>query len=104
MTIIKGKPGRISRKAFIGMTGASAAALLLGEGPLHSLGARTALGQTPGRTTGYGPLVPKTAQNDPSMVLNLPAEFNFEVISRQGQPMSDGNPTPGIFDGTGSYA
>jgi secreted PhoX family phosphatase len=81
-----------------------AAGLLLGGGPLHTFGARVALGQTPPRTTGYGPLVPKTAQNDPSMILNLPAQFNFEVISRQGVPMSDGRPTPGIFDGTGSFA
>jgi secreted PhoX family phosphatase len=86
------------------MGGATAAALLLGAGPLHSLGARVALGQTPPSTTGYGPLVPKPAQNDPSMVLRLPAKFNFEVISRQGVPMSDGKPTPGIFDGTGSFA
>src|SRR5918992_1380440 len=52
---------------------------------------------------GYGPLVLKTAQNDPGMALRLPAQFNFVVLSRQGIPMSDGNPTPGIFDGTGSY-
>lgn len=33
----------------------------------------------------------------------LPAEFSYQVISRQGQPMRDGKPTPGIFDGMGSF-
>lgn len=45
---------------------------------------------------GYGPLV---NMGD----LALPRGFRYEVISRQGEPMSDGNPTPGIFDGMGAY-
>jgi len=86
-----------------------AAAFFLGgglgtnNGPLHAFGARMAQGQTPTASEGYGPLVIKTAQNDPTAQLRIPAQFNFEVVSRQGKPMSDGNPTPGIFDGTGSF-
>ena len=33
----------------------------------------------------------------------LPREFNYQVISRQGQPMHDGLPTPGAFDGMGAF-
>jgi len=96
---IQGKPGRISRRAFLSMGGASAAALMLGqlEGPLHVLGARAARGATPPRTTGYGPLVPKGD-------LALPAEFNYKIISVQAQPQRDGTPTPGIFDGMGAFS
>ena len=78
----------------------SAAAVMLGSGPLQSLGARAALGQEMPRVTGYGPLVLKT---DGENSLRLPAEFNFQTISRQGDPQRDGNPTPGIFDAMGAY-
>lgn len=69
---------------------------LAASGPLAALSARTAHGQSPPRSPGYGPLV---AKGD----LALPVDFNYRVISRQGVPMSDGQPTPGIFDGMGSY-
>jgi secreted PhoX family phosphatase len=65
-------------------------------GPLHALGARAAAGQAPLDAVGYGPLVLKGD-------LWLPVEFNYQVISRQGKPMSDGRPTPGIFDGMGAF-
>lgn len=45
---------------------------------------------------GYGELVPKGD-------LLLPPEFNYQVISRQGVPMRDGKPTPGIFDAMGAF-
>jgi len=64
--------------------------------PLQALGVRSASGAPLSRTTGYGPLEPKGD-------LALPAEFNYQVISRQGRPMSDGQLTPGIFDGMGAF-
>jgi uncharacterized protein len=67
----------------------------LSFGPLHALGLRRAHGQ-PAASAGYGPLVNKGA-------LWLPAEFNYEIISTQGKIMSDGRPTPGIFDGMGAF-
>ena len=93
---VQGKPGRLSRRAFLGMGGMGAAALMLGNGPLQSLGARAALGQEMPAATGYGPLVPKGD-------LALPAAFNYQIIDRQGIPMRDGRPTPGIFDAMGAY-
>ena len=98
---IQGKPGRLSRRAFLGMGGMGAAALMLGNGPLQSLSARAALGQGTPAATGYGPLVPKT---DGQNRLFLPAEFNFQTIDRQGLPMRDGRPTPGVFDAMGAFS
>jgi uncharacterized protein len=92
----------ITRRHFVKRSSAVGGGLA-GVGALQAFGAQVAAGQAPGTHEGYGPLVLKTAQNDPSMQLMLPERFNFVVVSRQGVPMSDGNPTPGIFDGTGSY-
>jgi hypothetical protein len=86
----------IDRRTFLrrsAVVGGSMAAL----GPLHAFGARVALGAPPQRVTGYGPLVNKGE-------LWLPAAFNYQVISRQGVPMDDGRPTPGIFDGMGAFS
>jgi uncharacterized protein len=84
----------MDRGAFVrraGMVGGALAVL----GPLEAFSARKAIG-APVRTVGYGPLVPKGD-------IALPAAFDYQVISRQGIPMSDGNPTPGIFDGMAAY-
>ncbi|MGV3531189.1 MAG: alkaline phosphatase PhoX [Chthoniobacteraceae bacterium] len=35
--------------------------------------------------------------------LLLPKDFNYQIISWQGKPMTNGNLTPGIFDGMGAY-
>jgi uncharacterized protein len=73
-------------------TGGRLAAL----GPLAALGAQVAHGKTPPRTPGYGPLVDKGD-------LWLPEAFDYTVIQRQGELMSDGNLVPGIFDGMAAY-
>jgi uncharacterized protein len=73
-------------------TGGGLAAL----GPLAALGAQVAHGKTPPRTPGYGPLVDKGD-------LWLPEAFDYTVIQRQGELMSDGNIVPGIFDGMAAY-
>ena len=93
---IEGKPGPISRRAFLGLGGATAAALLLSGSPLRVLGERTALGAPPPAAEGYGALVPKGD-------LALPPEFNYQIISRQGAPQRFGGPTPGIFDAMGAF-
>ena len=70
---------------------------LAAAGPLGALTARTAAAAPPPSSTGYGPLVPKGD-------LMLPADFNYQIISRQGLPQRDGTLTPGIFDGMGAFA
>jgi secreted PhoX family phosphatase len=64
--------------------------------PFAALGVRAAFGAAPERIPGYGPLVPKGE-------LALPAAFNYQVISRQGEPMRDGTLTPSCFDGMGAF-
>ena len=65
-------------------------------GPLKALGVRTAGGAPRALAAGYGNLVDKGD-------LFLPPDFNYVIISQQGDIMSDGNPTPGIFDGMGAF-
>ena len=84
----------IDRRTFLrrsAVAGGSLAAL----GPLSAYYAKSATGAA-FATTGYGPLVNKGD-------LWLPAAFDYQVLSRQGVLMSDGRPTPGVFDGMGAY-
>jgi secreted PhoX family phosphatase len=84
----------MDRRTFLHRTAFAGGSVFLG--PLHALGARVAAGERPPHVAGYGPLVLKGD-------LWLPAAFNYQVISRQGKPMSDGQPTPGLFDGMGAF-
>lgn len=45
-----------------------------------------------------GPLTP-----DPARLLDLPRGFSYRVVSRTGEPMSDGLLTPGAFDGMAAF-
>ena len=63
-------------------------------------------GQNLPETTGYGPLVAKPpvgGTEGADNILALPAEFNYQVIDRQGLLQRDGNLTPGIFDAMGAF-
>lgn len=84
----------MDRRNFLHRSTLAGGALFLS--PLYALAMRAAAGQPPASAVGYGPLVLKGD-------LWLPAEFNYQVISRQGKPMSNGEPTPGIFDGMGAF-
>jgi len=85
----------MDRRTFV-QRSAAAAGGVAAMGPLGALSARAAHGAPPSAAEGYGPLVPKGD-------LALPAEFNYQVIDRQGIIMRDGRPTPGIFDAMGAY-
>ncbi len=84
----------IDRQTFLRRTAAAAAGLAV-AGPLSAFGARTAAG-APTEGEGYGPLIDRGE-------LALPRGFSYRVISREGDPMSDGNPTPGIFDAMAAF-
>jgi uncharacterized protein len=86
---------KVDRRNFL-KSGAAFGGVLAAFGPLQALASRAANGLPPARANGYGPLVNKGD-------LWLPAEFNYQIISVQGKLMSDGNPTPGIFDGMAAY-
>lgn len=49
--------------------------------------------------TGYGAL-----KRDPAGVFDLPDGFSYTVVSKAGDPMSDGLITPGKMDGMGCFA
>ena len=80
---------RVSRRAFLGMGGLSAAALLLGSREAFT---------KPGGSAGYGDLVP-----DPGGLIDLPRGFQYRVISEQGTTLSSGAPVPGDHDGMAAF-
>lgn len=49
--------------------------------------------------TGYGPLVP-----DPAGLLDLPCGFQYRVFSREGEPLTTGEPVPSSHDGMAAFA
>ena len=55
-------------------------------------------GQAESMVHGYGPLVA-----DPSRLLDLPRGFSYRVVSREGEPMSDGLLTPAAFDSMAAF-
>jgi uncharacterized protein len=71
-------------------------------GPISALTARAAEGRSR-RSAGYGPLRPTPEEDSGVAYIALPPGFRYRVISRQNEPMDDGNPTPGIFDGMAAY-
>jgi uncharacterized protein len=71
-------------------------------GPISALTARAAEGRSR-RSPGYGPLQPTPEEDSGVAYIALPPGFRYRVISRQNEPMDDGNPTPGIFDGMAAY-
>lgn len=83
---------RVSRKAFLGMGGLSAAAF--------ALGSKSALAQSNGGgSAGFGPLV-----EDSGGVLDLPRGFQYRIISEEGEPqLRGGKPVPSYFDAMGAF-
>ena len=53
---------------------------------------------------GYGELEPRSPINGGEAWLALPAHFQYAVLSRIGDPMSDGTLTPRACDGMGAFA
>jgi hypothetical protein len=87
----------LTRRRFI----QGSAGIALG-GPIAALAAQAAQGKVP-RAVGYGPLRDTPELDSGEVYLRLPEGFRYRVISRDNEPMGDGRPTPGIFDGTGSF-
>ncbi|MGI9220351.1 MAG: alkaline phosphatase PhoX [Woeseiaceae bacterium] len=52
-----------------------------------------------GEASPLGPLRP-----DPDRILDLPEGFSYKIVSRAGDPMSDGMRTPGYHDGMAAFA
>ena len=91
----------LTRRRFVQGTAAVSGGIALG-GPIAALGGQVASGRVR-RAVGYGELRDTPELDSGEVYLQLPPGFTYRVISRDYEPMSDGHPTPGIFDGTGSY-
>src|SRR5215217_8957406 len=92
----------VTRRRFVTGSAALGAGLAVG-GPLTALAARTRQSGARPRTTGYGPLQPTPEEDTGIAYLALPAGFRYRVVSRGGEPMRGGQPTPGVFDGMGAF-
>src|SRR5687768_4592488 len=93
---------RVTRRRFVTGSAALGAGLAMG-GPLTALAGRTSQAGARPQTTGYGPLRPTPEEDSGVAYLALPAGFRYRVISRSGEPMRDGSPTPGVFDGMAAF-
>jgi secreted PhoX family phosphatase len=89
----------LSRRTFLHLAALS--------GGAAALGARTAWASVPqygGTIPGFGPLVPTAAENTGETLLALPEGFRYNVLIRNGNPMTDGRPFPSNADGMGAYS
>ncbi|HEX7127212.1 MAG TPA: alkaline phosphatase PhoX [Thermodesulfobacteriota bacterium] len=77
----------LSRRGFLAGGTALAALAALGSRQAFAVG-----------RDGYGPLVA-----DPDGILDLPEGFRYRVLSRLGDPMSDGSATPAHPDGMAAF-
>jgi secreted PhoX family phosphatase len=92
----------LTRRKFVAGSAVAGGGLALG-GPISALAQSTTEGRRPGRAFGYGDLQETPEIDSGKVFLKLPKGFRYRLISREGWTMSDGKPTPGIFDGTGCY-
>jgi len=92
----------ITRRRFVEGSAAVGGGLAI-AGPLSALAAQTAEGKSRPQAVGYGPIAPAKEIDSGIEYLALPPGFKYRLISRAGDRMSDGNPTPGIFDGMAAY-
>jgi hypothetical protein len=92
----------VTRRRFVAGAATAGGGVMLG-GPLAALAAAKD-GAGVGRDRGYGDLAPTKDLDTGTEYLALPPGFSYRVISRAGEPMTDGNPTPGIFDGMAAFA
>src|SRR3546814_726534 len=85
-------PQSFDRRRFLGATSVAFAALVASGCRARMTHALTAEGE------GYGDLVP-----DPAGLLDLPQGFSYRVLSKLGDPMSDGGSVPDAADGMGCF-
>ncbi|HEX4948819.1 MAG TPA: alkaline phosphatase PhoX [Blastocatellia bacterium] len=90
---------RLNRRQFFARSASAAAGgTLLHSGLFAGLVARSARADHDLRDrTGYGPLVPAGPE------LELPRGFRYAIISKEGEEMTDGYPTPKAMDGMAAF-
>jgi uncharacterized protein len=87
----------LSRRNFLTLASASATGFILATN-LKNLSLNAANGKT-ATTQGFGKLV-----TDPQGILDLPEGFQYRVISKMGDTMTDGTKVPTRHDGMAAFA
>jgi uncharacterized protein len=87
----------ISRRNFLALAGAGATGFVLATN-IKNFSVNTANGKT-SATKGFGALI-----KDPKGILDLPEGFQYRVISRTGDMMTDGTRVPTRHDGMAAFA
>jgi secreted PhoX family phosphatase len=104
MTVDKQAAG-FDRRSFLRVGGVTAGATALQV--LAARAAEAAPAETrhrPGANVDYGPIDAVAALNTGDRWLALPAGFEYTILTKTGDLMSDGSPTPRAHDGMGSFA
>jgi secreted PhoX family phosphatase len=87
----------MQRRTFLKTTVAGAASI-----PLQALLTRVEAGAVT-RSADYGPLVPVLDEATGLPLLHLPEGFRYVSFGWTGDPMTNGQPTPGLHDGMAAY-
>jgi uncharacterized protein len=87
----------LSRRSFFTLAGASAAGIILAA-PLKNLYARAASRKSIA-VSGFGKLIP-----DPNGILDLPKGFQYKILSKTGEMMSDRTKVPDKKDGMAAFS
>jgi uncharacterized protein len=95
-----------SRREFLSSAAASAlgAAGLFGLEGLVARAAEANAGRGANVAGGYGPLAPARALNTGEYALALPEGFSYNLFSRAGEKLGDGNACPTNHDGMAAFA
>lgn len=95
----------VDRRTFLKRGAVSIAALSTAAGPFGGLVARAANGPKFARQNGgYGPLGPVGEIDTGEILLHLPEGFQYRRVTRIGEAMSDGFPTPARGDGMAAFS
>ena len=94
----------MDRRSFLKSAATATAAI-----PFTAFAARTAAQGHPGgvrrgHTAGYGPLFPTSDRTTGLPLLLLPEGFRYLSFGWTGDPLDNGDPTPGAHDGMAAYA
>jgi uncharacterized protein len=97
----------LTRRSFLRRSAVLTGGTVLTFAALERLSARSVAAKTGKRPKahGYGPLAPRTPDNDPGgfEILALPKGFSYVASNAIGDPMSDGNPVPVNLDGMAAF-
>jgi hypothetical protein len=96
---------KATRRTFLKQSAAALGAVGAATGPFGGLAARAANGTKWARENGgYGPIGPVGEADTGQVLLHVPADFEYRILNRVGDPMSDGFATPARADGMAAFS